>query len=104
MPLTDDNGDGVDKGNTIHTTRTVSVDSATTTVSMSDLISVTEIHGARFAGTGQVSAANDEAVEVVAGTGSNEVDVEIYTPDGAGALTNSAPAASRDVEIAVEGY
>lgn len=104
MPLSDDDGDRVDKGNTIHTTRTVSVDSATTTVAMSDLTFVTEIHGARFTGTGQVSTTNDEAVEVVSGDASNEVDVEIYSPDGGSELTNTAPGGPRDVEIAVEGY
>lgn len=104
MPFKDEDGDLVEKGNEVVVTRTVSVSSASTTVSIPGLISVTDVLGARTNSQGQVDDGNDEAVEADAGSGSNEVDVTFWTPDGAGALQNAAPGAARDVEIVVEGY
>jgi len=104
MPFKDADAKEVGKGDKVVVSRTVSVDTASATVEIGELVSVTDVLGARVTGEGQVSTNNDEAVEIDNASADSEVTVEFYTPDGAGALTNSAPGAARDVEVVVEGY
>lgn len=104
MVFTDDDGDEVEKSEELLTKRTVAVSTATVTVNVSDLVAVTQIHGARIVGEGQASTAEGEVVDVTESSTTGSVDVEFYAPDGGGDLTSQAPSAERDVEVVVEGF